>query len=138
MYSFLKAFLVLMKLSSLSQFYAPKFLPCFFTFVLHTGQRFRKGASGCPGASFWDCKGFVYLIFNAFQISLRFSNFFGENFLRPSSRTSELNGSSPLCSQYTSGWTRHWSPPKKILDPLMHILTPAIIKLYNFDTWWTA
>jgi len=28
-------------------------------------------------------------------------------------------GSSLLCSQYTSGWTRPWAPLKKILDPPM-------------------
>jgi len=34
MYSVLKAFLVLMKLLSLSQFYAPMFLSCFRVFLL--------------------------------------------------------------------------------------------------------
>jgi len=29
-------------------------------------------------------------------------------------------GSSLLCNQYTSGWTRPWAPPKKILDPPMY------------------
>jgi len=31
-------------------------------------------------------------------------------------------GTSLLCSHYTSGWTRPWAPPpKKILDPPMHL-----------------
>jgi len=29
-------------------------------------------------------------------------------------------GSSPVCSQYTSGWICPWAPPKKILDPPMN------------------
>jgi len=41
MYSFLKGFLVLMKLLSLSQFYAPKFLGLGFGFKFGLGFGFR-------------------------------------------------------------------------------------------------
>jgi len=43
-------------------------------------------------------------------------------------------GSSLLCSQYTSGWTRPWAPPKKILDPpMIMIFTEYIFRLLSIN-----
>jgi len=48
-----------------------------------------------------------------FQFHYGFQNVLGANFLRPSSRISELLGLSSSFSQYTSGWTRPWDPTLK-------------------------
>ena len=81
-----------------------------------------------------------------FKFNYGFHNFLWGKFLRPSSRISELNVSSPLYSQCTSGWTRPWAPPLKkswIRLCCMFIKEWNLYKLYNnsnnshkTDNWW--